>query len=434
MTIGILLLFVVAACGSEPKKPGSTPNDGRAQPGGSGAVLVPVDGGPDYYAKFSPGLPTDPGFFPIAVWYESVASADDVRVDKEAGLNSYVELTADSNFQAIADGKMYAIPSEAGDDHGKETVGWLLADEVDMWAGGGNGKWTGNFPGEGDICVSGQTDCGYSLLNKQRAELPKDKRLRFANYGKGVLFWLDEGEAEHFVNTFSDVVSTDIYWFTDQNVCGHGEGGTIFEGQDLDKATCRRAANYGFVVEKVRSMIKPANSKPVWGFVEVGQPSEGAPMIKPEQITAAVWSMIINGARGIMYFNHSFYGDCRSQHALREPCYAANRAAVTAVNKRIAALAPVLNAPFADGVLNAPNGVDASVKWHDGHFYILAGSAEAAGGKATLSLPCVGNATVTVLDENRTLQMITGMFTDDFADGNAVHIYRVDGGSSCGLT
>ncbi|MFC7480053.1 hypothetical protein ACFQX7_08465 [Luedemannella flava] len=55
----------------EPKKPGSTPNDGRAQPGGSGAVLVPVDGGPDYYAKFSPGLPTDPGFFPIAVWYEA---------------------------------------------------------------------------------------------------------------------------------------------------------------------------------------------------------------------------------------------------------------------------------------------------------------------------------------------------------------------------
>jgi hypothetical protein len=27
-----------------------------------------------------------------------------------------------------------------------------------------------------------------------------------------------------------------------------------------------------------------------------------------------------------------------------------------------------------------------------------------------------------------------GSFADQFADGNAVHIYRIDGGSTCGLT
>jgi hypothetical protein len=26
-----------------------------------------------------------------------------------------------------------------------------------------------------------------------------------------------------------------------------------------------------------------------------------------------------------------------------------------------------------------------------------------------------------------------GQLTDSFADGNAVHIYRIDGGSTCGL-
>jgi hypothetical protein len=27
----------------------------------------------------------------------------------------------------------------------------------------------------------------------------------------------------------------------------------------------------------------------------------------------------------------------------------------------------------------------------------------------------------------------SGSFTDSFADGNAVHIYRIDGGTTCGL-
>ena len=29
--------------------------------------------------------------------------------------------------------------------------------------------------------------------------------------------------------------------------------------------------------------------------------------------------------------------------------------------------------------------------------------------------------------------MTDGSFTDSFADKNAVHIYRIDGGSTCGL-
>ena len=51
----------------------------------------------------------------------------------------------------------------------------------------------------------------------------------------------------------------------------------------------------------------------------------------------------------------------------------------------------------------------------------------------TFSIPCVGNATATVLGENRTIPVSAGSFTDSFADGNAVHIYRIDGGSTCGL-
>jgi hypothetical protein len=108
------------------------------------------------------------------------------------------------------------------------------------------------------------------------------------------------------------------------------------------------------------------------------------------------------------------------------------RAAVTAVNARITALAPVLNAPTVTSGWSDDSGVKTMVKWSGGHFYVFSGSAGSAV-ESSFSLPCVGDATATVLDENRTLPVAGGSFTDSFADGNAVHIYRIDGGTTCGL-
>jgi hypothetical protein len=38
-----------------------------------------------------------------------------------------------------------------------------------------------------------------------------------------------------------------------------------------------------------------------------------------------------------------------------------------------------------------------------------------------------------VVGENRTIRVRRGTFSDGFADGNAIHIYRIKGGSTCGL-
>jgi len=79
------------------------------------------------------------------------------------------------------------------------------------------------------------------------------------------------------------------------------------------------------------------------------------------------------------------------------------------------------------------------VKWSGGHFYLFAG-ADRGGGAATFSIPCVGDATAVRLapsnlpSEAASIPMASGSFTDSFADKNSVHIYRIDGGSSCGLT
>ena len=121
------------------------------------------------------------------------------------------------------------------------------------------------------------------------------------------------------------------------------------------------------------------------------------PSITPSQIRAAVWHSLIAGARGITYFNHSFGGRCRTQHALREPCYASVRATVKATNKQIKSLAPVLNAPFVTSRWTHSRTTQAMMKWKGGHFYVFAGSAENVSSTSSFSIPCVGNATARVL-------------------------------------
>ena len=105
-------------------------------------------------------------------------------------------------------------------------------------------------------------------------------------------------------------------------------------------------SNYGAIVNRVRNLISPLGSKPMWNFVEVGWPftetaSQGARTIAPEEIRAAVWHSLIAGARGIIYFNHSFGGPCTTQNVLRSSCggYPAVRAMVTSVNAQIQSIA-----------------------------------------------------------------------------------------------
>ena len=153
----------------------------------------------------------------------------------------------------------------------------------------------------------------------------------------------------------------------------------------------------------------------------------------PAQVVAAVWSSIIHGARGIVYFNHSFGGPCVSASVLREACYAQMRAEVRRLNTQITTLAPVLNAPFADGVVQAAAGADVATKWYARHFYLIAGATGDGPATVSFAVPCVGTATATVLDEHRSIAVTNGGFTDRFADQNTVHRYRIDGGWSCGL-
>ena len=400
------------------------------------AILKEVDGGPDFYAKFEPSLPASPSFFPIGVWLAAVNKQTDITSDQAAGLNTYVGLANTSDFSLLGRSGMYFISNQPRITV-KGTIGRYVNDEVDMWAGAGNAAWTGNSPDQGTICDPAAAACGYTIQEDIIKALPKDHMFRWSNYGKGVVFWESDTNAEKFVNDYQNVISVDEYWFADDSICIASQGGKFYSPSVLlngylPPQLCHLAANYGKSVDRVRYLA--GDSKPVWAVVELGHPflASSWPSITPPEVTAAVWQSLIAGARGIVYFNHSFGGKCLTLNVLRDPCYSSIRAAVTSVDHDIQSLAPVLNAPFAENVVTASPGVNISTKWYDGHFYVLAGSNTPNPQTASFSMPCVGAATATVLNEKRTIAAPGGTFRDYFANGNAVHIYRINGHSACG--
>ena len=110
--------------------------------------------------------------------------------------------------------------------------------------------------------------------------------------------------------------------------------------------------------------------------------------------------------------------------------------AASRVNAQIKNLTPALNAPFVTSGHSATDAMAGTVrymvKWAKGKFWLFAG-ADRGGGNATFSIRCVGDATAAVVGENRSVAVRNGSFTDSFADKNAIHIYRLDRGSTCGL-
>ncbi len=434
LTAWVIVVGLLVGVGSRPAADEARSAPRAVAPGVRAIRLRAVDGGVDYYGHFTGSLPSDPSFFPIGVWFAGVLSQGDVDKDRAVGLNTYVRLTDDSDLTIIGGNGLFAVAAQgpAG-----ETVpgGWLLEDEVDMWAGPGWSRWSGNGPSNASVCVPAEPACGYTVMTTLARHLPEDGRLRYANYGKGVTFWESGDEARVFVNQFQDVVSADNYWFTDPNICGPSEGGRLLGAgtRALTAPECRRAANYGATVDRVRDLVRPRGSKPVWAIVEVGQPFTDSSVrsIRPAQVSAAVWSAIIHGARGIVYFAHNFGGRCITQNALRGSCGKSIQRTVAETDRRIGALAPVLNAPFADGYVTVTRGIDTMAKYTTGSYYIFAGSRGAHAATATFGLACADAAVATVVDENRTIRIVDGSFSDTFATANSVHIYRVEATPSC---
>ena len=279
-------------------------------------ALVPVDGGANYYARFSHGLPASRSYFPIGVWGSYDHTQAHIDQDKAVGYNLYVwdaDTPSAGELSRLAANKMKALfdsdwYGSSGSSTASANAGYMLEDEVD-----------GRF---------GLPE-GFTVMQQRNAAAPNDGRIRYANYTKNVLIWYSDADAARFVNEFQQVVSSDFYWFTDPyQVPTMAAPDWLPEaGQTITTPQIRRAANYGYQIDRMRQLdALDGKRQPIWGFVEEGWPftqtaAEGARAITPPEMRAAVWQSSIAGARGIVYFNHSFGGPCQTQYIDRDPCY-----------------------------------------------------------------------------------------------------------------
>jgi hypothetical protein len=381
-------------------------------------ATVAPDGGNGPGQPFDqPGrhLPNDHSFFPLGVWLQHV---DDCAAFKALGINTYMGVTRNSNLtqlQASSCG-LRVIPQvdewcptgPASCPTSPAIAGWSISDEADMIHGPG---------------------AGYTSMAGMEARAPNGD-MRWANYGLGVLDWETDQEASGFVNgPYQDAVSVDKYWFTHPAIA----------------AADRKGARYGDNVSRVRHLdslaggTAPADRQPQWAYVEVGHPftESYTPTITPAQMRSAVWHSIIAGARGVVYFNHSFGGSCQTQSVLTSTCPPAvtMRSAVQTLNTQVTELAPVLNAATANQYVTTSSNIRTVTKigGDDAAFgqgmYTIAGATWAGSGaqQATIAInPVAGptSGTASVLFEDRSVPIVAGKIVDTFADGNAIHIYK----------
>jgi hypothetical protein len=376
-----------------------------------GLPQEPWAGGSSYYAQFplaKAGGWADPAFFPIGVWFGRPAHA---HVLRSAGINVFLAVEHNDSISTVTRAGIFAIPqrdewtpAEVGDDPG--VVGWAVSDECDMGLGG---------------CTA-RTEEGR--VAQQRAWVDQlrrhdDGRFLEANFGNGVLgTWWAPSTMDDQV-ALLDVTSVDKYAYTSSHVRGLLRDSPAWP-QGMDP---RSSAAYGWLQDRMESFS--GSTKPNWVLVETARPlvtEDGGTTISGDQIEGAVWSSLIHGAAGIVYFEHNNNGVC-GMYSIVE-CGDELRSRVTAIDAQVTSLARVLNSPSYRWDFGP--GLDTSLKAVDGDAYVLAMPGGGAG-RRTLTLPprLAGATSVEVVDEHRSLPVRSGAFTDTFEAEYSHHVYRV---------
>lgn len=178
----------------------------------------------------------------------------------------------------------------------------------------------------------------------------------------------------------------------------------------------------GQMVDHLRSL---AGNKPVFAFIESADidPENTTRGPTPDELRGEIWEVIIHGVRGIWYFPEDV--GVTFQYDNTPPDVAAE---MTRQNATITTLSAVLQGPINPTGIGATVPAPLEVAWRNapsGKYFFVLNLSSTTKSSQQITLTGIGSATTaTVYGENRSVSIVAGKITDNFAP-YAVHIYQV---------
>jgi hypothetical protein len=375
----------------------------------AGLVFLTSQSGAADYVQWTNGPSSDPSYFPIAVWLQNPMNAERY---KTAGINLYVAIsggTKSNQLALLAQAGMKAICIQNAatlEQRGNPVIiGWMHGDEPDNAQSLGRGK------GYGPPILPATIVSNYANMHTADPSRPV-----LLNLGQGVAWdnYIGRGVRRNHPEDYSeylkgcDIVSFDIY-------------PVVHDHRDV-------AGKLELVAGGVARLRQwTGGEKPVWNCIECTRISNVAVKPTPGQVRSEVWMSLIHGSQGIIYFVHQFKPTFREAALLDDPEMLAG---VTAINRQIHELAPVLNSTTLKNVVTSETSVkdipvSTMAKWHENQLYVFTVCLRNASTRSTFRFRGVTpTMPVEVIGESRNVTVDGGKFTDDFKPYE-VHLYRV---------
>ncbi len=365
-----------------------------------GDEYLPWFGGPAYHARWPRGISADPGYFPVGVWLQQPRNAARFSA---AGINLfhglYMQPTAEDLANLTNAGADFIANPERFDAlHGEAGLkAWLSFEQPDN----AQPTDTGYAP-----CIPpAEVLDAYAALTARDATRPS-----LLQFGRGFIDpqWEGRGACLGQTEHYSDYV----------------RGADLLAAVVYPLEMGLPVVSNATAIDHLRALT--FDRKAVFAFVQASSIYNDRP--SPEQIRFQAWLAIVHGAAGIQYYCHRQTAPASETECLD---HAPTRDALTAINRQLNELSPVLNTrPVANGVVVTVAGqrgsdlVHSRLWRHAGSTYVLAVSVSSAPLSARFALrDFVGPSSAEVLAERRTVPLTDGVFSDEFA-AHGVHVYR----------
>lgn len=362
------------------------------------------------YDRWENGISSDPSYFPIAVWVQSPHNAERY---KQAGINLYIGLwngPTEEQLVALKRAGMPVICSQndvaLNSEHADLIVAWMHGDEPDN----AQAKRSGGYG----------PPIEPSVIEKQYQQIKMRDPTRpiLLNLGQGVAYdnYIGRGVRTDHPEDYplyirgSDIVSFDIY-------------PAVHDKPEV-------AGKLEFVprgVERLRRWSK--DEKIVWNCIEASRIGNTEVKPTPDQIRAEVWMSLIRGSRGLIYFVHQFEPNFIEASLLADPELLD---AVTAINRQVIELAPVLNSPdITDAIVfDSPQqetSIQLLIKRYQGAIYLLASneSPTAATAMLQIAVPLADGAQLKPIADESPLEIRDSKIRLEIP-GYGIGLYRLD--------